>query len=227
MTVDSPELESRLDGDSGDLDAENRLRIVIQWIDDFVARPHADLGRVGDVCPYMERAMRRDYADFRAFDGRDGDNALLALVREVRETLLERADKLEGDPAYLTTVIISHGLPDAELADMLGRVHEVLKPEFVERGLMLGEFWPNHVGPGLHNDQFRPLASPLPLLAVRHMVLTDLYFLTLPNVVPEQQLEFLEHYSRIFDGQMSERWRTKLLTAEADARAALSDRALA
>ena len=53
-----------------------------------------------------------------------------------------------------------------------------LKTEFVERGLMVGEF---HAGPpmaaGLHNPRFRPLRSPVPLLAIRAMVPTDLPFL--------------------------------------------------
>src|SRR3712207_2262527 len=34
----------------GDLDA---LLAVSRWIDEFVVRPHADLGRAGTVCPFV------------------------------------------------------------------------------------------------------------------------------------------------------------------------------
>jgi hypothetical protein len=218
MTITNIGLDGRPERGSGEpLGAQERLDVVIQWINDFVARPHEDLGRVGDVCPYMERAMRRKVADFHLFDGSTGDEALVSQVRELREALLEKAKSIDGDPVYLTTVIIPYGKEDDELADMLDRVHGILKPEFVERGLMLGEFWPGHVGQGLHNDQFRPLASPVPLVALRHMVLTDLWFLTLPGVEPEQQVEFLRHYRRVFDGQLSGRWQANVEAAEAAA----------
>ncbi len=223
MTVGGLEIERRpAEGDATNSEIADRLAIVVEWINRFIARPNSDLGRVGDVCPYMERAMGRAYAEFRSFDGREGDERLLELVREVRVTLLARAVAFDGDPHYLTTVIVPRGLPDPELADQIARVHEVLKPEFVEHGLMLGEFWPDHVGQGLHNEDFRPLASPLPMLAVRHMVLTDLWFLTLPSVMAVQQIEFLGHYRRVFDGQLSERWKAKLHAAEETALAAVA-----
>lgn len=69
-----------------------------------------------------------------------------------------------------------------------------LKTEFVERGLMIGEFHPGPPpAPGLHNPSFRPLHSPVPLLAIRRMVGTDLPFLT----ADEHHLEvYRAHFSR-------------------------------
>ncbi|WXA91173.1 hypothetical protein LZC95_32545 [Pendulispora brunnea] len=71
--------------------------------------------------------------------------------------------------------------PDIHGHDVHGLVDSVqrrLKSEFVDRGLMIGEF---HSGPpaapGLHNADFRPLRSPLPMLAIRAMVPSDLPFL--------------------------------------------------
>jgi hypothetical protein len=43
---------------------------------------------------------------------------------------------------------------------------------------MIGEFHPGPPpAPGLWNADFRPMRSPLPLLAVRHMVAADTPFL--------------------------------------------------
>jgi hypothetical protein len=43
---------------------------------------------------------------------------------------------------------------------------------------MIGQFHPKCDQPGLWNDDFRPLRSPIPLLAIRIMVPGDLPFLT-------------------------------------------------
>ncbi len=55
-------------------------------------------------------------------------------------------------------------------------VQAKLKNDFVARGLMLGQFHPHCDEPGLWNDDFRPLRSPVPLLGIRHMVPTDFPF---------------------------------------------------
>jgi hypothetical protein len=35
------------------------LRAVTAWIEDFVARPHEDLGRTGAVCPFVPGSLER------------------------------------------------------------------------------------------------------------------------------------------------------------------------
>jgi len=62
---------------------------------------------------------------------------------------------------------------------LVDRTQELLKTEFVRGGLMVGEFHPGPPSaPGLWNKDFRPLRSPVPLLAIRHMVPSDRPFLT-------------------------------------------------
>ncbi|HEX3782006.1 MAG TPA: hypothetical protein VHX38_20265 [Pseudonocardiaceae bacterium] len=191
-------------------------------MDEFLTHPHPELGRAGDVCPFMAKALNKDLAEFFAFDAREGDEAMIALLRESRAWLQQRA-KAEGQLwMHLTAIVVPYGLPDPELVDMVERVHAVLKPEFVELGLMLGEFWPGHDVGGLHNQDFRPLDSPLPMVAIRHMVLTDLAFLGGPHVDPALQLDFLRQFRRIFDGQLSGTWSHKLDAAERAAQDAMA-----
>jgi hypothetical protein len=71
---------------------------------------------------------------------------------------------------------------------------ERLKPLFVNDGLMLGEFHELNESPGLHNPDFRPLRSPIPLLAIRRMVYSDIVFLNRPSDPPERRIRFLEAY---------------------------------
>jgi hypothetical protein len=52
-----------------------------------------------------------------------------------------------------------------------------LKPDFVKKGLMIGQFYEGCAESGLWNDSFQPLQSPIPLLAIRNMVPSDFLFL--------------------------------------------------
>lgn len=56
---------------------------------------------------------------------------------------------------------------------LMNGLHKTLKPFFVESELMIGGFHPVANKPGLHNPNFRPFLSPVPLLAIRFMVSSD------------------------------------------------------
>jgi hypothetical protein len=76
--------------------------------------------------------------------------------------------------------------------EFIETLHRELKPSWVERGLMLGQFYPECDAEGLHNPDFRPLRTPEPLFVMRHMQLTDLPFL----VKTEQ---YIRSYCRTFE----------------------------
>lgn len=198
-----------------------RVATARRWMDEFLVLPHPDLGRAGDVCPFMTRALRDELVEFVPFDASTGADGLFAAARELRDGLEKRAVDAGAHRIYLATVIVPHGLPDEPMRAMVERVQLELKDEFVERGLMIGEFWPEHTGTGLHNADFRPLAAPIPLLAMRHMVLTDLAFLSGGHVPADKQLFFLEHFRRVFAGQLTGTWTAKLDAAEAAAHASV------
>jgi hypothetical protein len=82
-----------------------------------------------------------------------------------------------------------------------------LKGSFVEQGLMLGQFHDRPpVDGGLWNAAFRPLRCPVPLLAIRHMVPTDLPFLT-------RERRYLEGYRRVFSDDLPPRQQEQLAEA--------------
>ena len=63
---------------------------------------------------------------------------------------------------------------------------------------MLGEFHNRTETPGLHNPQFRPLRSPIPLLAIRFMVESDLPFLKNTDDI-SLRVRYLKAYLKQFD----------------------------
>lgn len=199
----------------------DRLAQADRWLHDYTARPHPDLGRDGVVCPYMVKALRRQYVTMVGYDARRGDEPLLDLARELRSGLLRRAEELGSDRIYLVALAVPQGLPEPELKAMVGRAHAALKPEFVAMGLMVGDFWPEHDTIGLHNDDFRPFTSPLSMLGMRHIVPADLNFFIKHEPTAADRLRQLEHYERNLGPRLNEFWRERLDEALAGTRAEL------
>jgi hypothetical protein len=76
---------------------------------------------------------------------------------------------------------------------------------------MIGEFHCLNLTPGLHNKDFFPLRSPVPLLALRAMVESDLLFLAQPGDAPARQAQYLNAYLRnLGEGLSSARRRQAL-----------------
>ncbi|MGA5131363.1 DUF6875 domain-containing protein [Streptomyces olivoreticuli] len=175
---------------------DERLRPVADWISGHVARPHPNLGRRGAVCPFVPLSQRLGLIRFALATPPVADEAgLKAATSALKAHWL--AMEPRGGPHAIdkTIVLVLPGLPE----DLVVRVHDRLKPEFVGDGMMLGEFFPDHPGPGLHNPAFRPLHSDTPLLVARSMVANDLPFLTEKRYPAERRAgfvtAFLEHQS--------------------------------
>ena len=56
---------------------------------------------------------------------------------------------------------------------------------------------------GLQNEHFYPLRTPIPSLAVRCIVPTDLVFLSPKKYAPRLRIEFLRSYLKQFEGDQS------------------------
>ncbi|MCA9709220.1 MAG: hypothetical protein KDK70_25475 [Myxococcales bacterium] len=173
------------------IDASDRgvLGEVARWTADFLCQPHPDLGRSGDVCPYTEVSMREDLlmaAVCHVFDA-DPRPAMASVMLEALREYEARAPRLGNKVGLKATLVLFPSLEDL----WIEAVQEELSGEFAARGLMLGEFHAESEAPGLHNPHFRPLRSPIPLLGIRAMMLTDLPFLMHSD-------DGLSHYLRRF-----------------------------
>jgi len=198
-----------------------RMALARRWIREHTPNPHPDLGRDGVVCPFMVRTLRRDYVTMRTFDAAEGDEALTAIARTLREAMVRRGEELGSDRTYLVSMVVPYGLSDPAMKAMVGRVHAALKPEFVQSGFMAGDFWPDHETIGLHSDTFRPFSSPIPMLGMRPMVPADLMFFVKHERTLEDRLTYLGYFRRVFEGRLNEYWSERLDCEEAAARRAL------
>ncbi len=203
--------------------SKERMELVRQWISEYAPNPHPDLGRDGVVCPFMVRALRHDYVTIRSYDATRGDDALADLARTLRADMVRRGEALGPNRTYLVSMVVPYGLPEPELKAMVGRVHATLRPEFVQSGFMAGDFWPDHKLPGLHNDHFRPFASPIPILGMRPIVPADVLFFAKHESSPQSLLTYLGYYRRLFEGRLNDHWKAQLERTEAAARQSLAN----
>jgi hypothetical protein len=203
------------------------FRSCSEWIENYLARPHSQLGRNGSVCPFVAPALAKDslrIAVVRLIPNVDQRSQILEAIEHYREAFL--ALRASGEAHMLHSILIL--FPDVSLQDapeLIDRTKEELKSGFVEQGLMLGEFHARNTSPGLHNSSFKPLRSPVPMLVIRRMVSTDFSFLNRSEYDAAKRLRYLEIYLRV-SGLADSAARKELENTVSSLRAELQNRDL-
>ena len=157
-----------------------RIDQVLDWARTFLSAPHPDLGRPGHVCPFVKPALDTHkslyFAELSEQDGHPEhiQEELLALLHSYREKL----ERHKSASPFLAAIIIPPESYSSEAGfDQIKAIQSRLKPLFAKLGLMIGQLHPLNTEPGLHNPEFRPLQSPVPLFVYRIMQINDLPFL--------------------------------------------------
>ncbi|RMI30540.1 hypothetical protein EBN03_20890 [Nocardia stercoris] len=180
------------------------LESLRMWIESFLTQPNPDLGRTGNVCPFTGPALERGMLWVGCMRGHRADiDALRGIVRDEFDIYPTLPAGRDASTSVLRAIITV--LPEDTDYRIIDDVHQEFKSRFVDRGTMLGQFYPGCPQPGLWNKEFRPLSAPLPMLAVRTMVPSDFPFLA-------ERPEWIDAYLRKFGSQLS-----------AHARAAVAD----
>ncbi|MEU4805775.1 DUF6875 domain-containing protein [Actinosynnema sp. NPDC023587] len=170
---------------------EIHLRATFDWGRAYLTNPHPDLGRPGSVCPFASASLTRDRFFLAVQPGSPTDPLEpVETLRFFRDWFLDLAPRSQPSAQITSIMVLFPDVPQHAAESLVDGVQALLKPEYVKQGLMIGEF---HNGPpakgGLWNEDFRPLRSPVPMLALRHMVPTDYPFL---RDDPEQVRVYLE-----------------------------------
>ncbi|RKH62451.1 hypothetical protein D7X96_29680 [Corallococcus interemptor] len=188
---------------SGDADAPpgadlHVARQAVHWARSYLSAPHPELGRPGLVCPFVPRSL--DLSLFfptvrRGMEFTPGD--IEAAVLRYRDWFLQLEPREGRDAQYKSILLLFPDLRPEDYARLIDGPQERLKPAFVAEGLMVGQFHgAPPANPGLWNPDFRPLKSPMPMLVIRHMVPSDLPFLTGARPL-------VESYVARFNGRLS------------------------
>lgn len=179
------------------------LQEIMDWIDYSIVTPNRELGRSGPVCPFVAPALQQKTFWLSMMSRHvDDDNELSKILIRYLELYqsLKRSTHLDNDLA--TLIVVFPNFTSHCSAELVTRAHENVKPLVVEAGLMLGEFHPDSISPGLHNPLFYPLRSPMPLFVFRQMVAGDLPFLNKSIDPPEKRIRFINAYLKSLEGRL-------------------------
>lgn len=147
-----------------------------EWLDDFIKRPHPELGRPGPVCPFVEPAQQAGAVELVTchWSGpRDLARMSALLDDAIRrfKTIPWRSD----NTALRALVVAITGLEPSDWW-LIDKGHHAAK-DALAQGLMLGLFHPNCLEPAAHNSGFRVNRAPLPVVVIRNMAFHDILFL--------------------------------------------------
>jgi hypothetical protein len=167
-------------GKTGGLGATDRdaLRAVSEWIKDFAAKPHKDLGRAGTVCPFVPGSLERRTLWFAPEKSVGLDvPGVVELMDDYKRLFLEKAPLEDDDAIYKTIIVVFTDLPaeraGALFTDVLGQLADA---SYERDGIIFGPFYDGNEGTAIYNSSFRPFQSPVPFLFVRHGVVSDWKF---------------------------------------------------
>jgi hypothetical protein len=153
-------------------------KTIIDWTRAYLCRPHADLGREGPVCPFTLPSLNQQHYWLTSHLGSKLDHDRLAdVIERLREWFFDLEPKMGPQAILKTIILIFPELSHEDARSEIEIIHKRIKPDFVRRGVMLGQFYQGCPETGLWNDSFYPLESPLPLLVIRSMVPSDFPFL--------------------------------------------------
>jgi hypothetical protein len=182
---------------------------IMEWVKNFLGRPHPNLGRPGAVCPFVPLSLKSNSIRLAVIRTKNlYPEQLEEVVGRYRDIFLEIDVKEQGLVMNKAFLLIFPDVHTEDAPKEIDSIQQKLKPLFVESGLMIGEFHKRNETPGLHNPKFRPLRSPIPLLAIRFMVEADLPFLQTP-ADPHLRIRYLEAYLKHFGQKFTDETKFK------------------
>jgi hypothetical protein len=154
------------------------LQGISDWINDFGAKPHKDLGRAGTVCPFVPGSLERKVlwlAPEHVADKSETD--VVELVSRYKRVLQQSRPTSGDDAQHKVILVVFPDLP----ADRAHRVfdnvlQQLAAPSYADDGILFGPFYPGNETTAIYNPTFRPFQSPVPFLSVRHGVIGDWKF---------------------------------------------------
>jgi hypothetical protein len=182
---------------------------TMEWVKGFVAKHHPIVGRLGPVCPFVPHAIKSNCMHLGVLRITGLDVEQIANILLHYQDVFQKLEPQAGPETLRKTLLLI--VPDIDIEDastIIDGAQKKVKPLFVESGMMIGEFHNRTESPGLHNPDFRPLRSPIPMFVLRNMVEVDIAFLQDENL--HLRIKYLEAYLKHMEGTYSHRFEQKI-----------------
>ena len=134
---------------ASDAPSNDHVQLLGSWVANYLAQPHSDLGRAGPVCPFARPSLDRDMLWIAAVRGATPSvDGVIGDMRELIRTFLALQPDT-GPDSLLKAIFIA--FPDVVDVALIDQVQKALKPDFIDAGLMIGQFYEGCTEPGLWN----------------------------------------------------------------------------
>ncbi len=172
------------------------LEHILRWTREFIMLPHPNLGRTGSVCPFVQPSIKEGLLFLSACHLEDPTD-----MQEIYRKIYRYRDIFRRIPVtsedlekYKAVMIVFPDMTDAMAVQFMEPLHQRIKTELLQDGLLIGQFYPSCPVPGTWNPFFYPLQSPLPMLVIRNLIETDWRFLEgNPSWEKAYHTYFLQH----------------------------------
>ena len=152
---------------------------VTSWLTHYVGQPEPELGRDGNVCPFVRPALDVEMVELRVVRGEDCTDAdrLHDLAIKAMDGFLAGAGAEDSPMSTLAALLLVLPEASAEGWTLLDRVLPRLKDAAVARCLMVSQFHPACDVRSVRNSRFLVAQAPMAILAIRRMAKHDVLFL--------------------------------------------------
>lgn len=175
----------------------------LRWMKQFIMRPHPNLGRKGAVCPFAAPAHDERVMYFAALNSAGITfDAFIQIMLRLPAVFQRLATRIEGRTDLLSLCIFPRDLHADEYYKFIDCAHGMLKPFYMNTGLMIGEFHPLSAVRGAHSDTILPMRSDVPMFVVRAMASHDILFIDRDGASPTQRIHEVECYLRFVGPQL-------------------------
>lgn len=173
------------------------FRAGLGWIKRFIMQPHPDLGRKGPVCPFAQSAHEAAAMHFCAMDvGEMSFDVFIDVMLRLTSFFGRLERNMSGRPDLLSLCIFPRNLPAELYYKFIDCAHSMLKPFYMNAGLMLGEFHPLSGVHGAHSERIHPMRSDVPIFVIRLIALHDILFIDRESSATGIRIHELECYLR-------------------------------
>jgi hypothetical protein len=154
---------------------------ILQWARDFLMPENKSTRRpVGSqsVCPFVRASVENNsfYMEFHDEVTGQSEEQIERIMLECIRRFGRLGPYGDSDKLKKALLVVFPNLPETQ-ANVLDLVHTNIKNEFVQNGMMVGQFHPRCEERGLYNPAFKVSVCKYPLIAMRHMALHDILFL--------------------------------------------------
>ena len=153
---------------------------ILRWAQDYISRPDPRLGRSGAICPFVPPALKENVfyvAVHEDVDDTTGTGQIEELLADYAEAFL-RTPPVTTPERLIKTILPAFPNMSAQRALVLDEIHARMKSFFVEKEMMIGQFHPRCSATAVRNPAFENKKSPIPMFALRHIVVHDILFLS-------------------------------------------------